>query len=284
MSGLSISTAPLPSPTSVFSGPPPYPYAPSTGTSISAQSGHVSPPRPPARDDKDPPSARQSLPSISEALGKDSSMAFPTPVASQAATFAPQPLSAPASAVGHSFPEGPAGPSNPFSPAAASTGVPPPRRDRGSRPDLETGSPFASLNTTEPRPPPPVSLGAPRSPRFAATAPFAGGANHTAGPYTDPPLSPRSFPPYRSPFAFAPSASNPPPPPPLPPATSHPDPFRAGGQGDEPRKFAPRGGPSQPYGESVKRPLEAFDAPMTFHEVGPPPFPLPRPGSVVSPG
>src|ERR1700761_4422102 len=79
--GLSISTAPLASPTtSMYSGPPPpYSCGPSTAGSASGLSGYISPPesttRRSTRDEKESPDLRKSLPSIHEALA-DKSMSF----------------------------------------------------------------------------------------------------------------------------------------------------------------------------------------------------------------
>jgi hypothetical protein len=229
MTGLNISTAPLPSPTTVYTGPPPpYSYVSTITTPAPVQSGYTSPPepaRPAAKDEKEPVGPRHSLPSISEALGQDKAMAFAPPVTTTQST-APshQPLLTSSSVVGHSFPEGPAGPSNPFSQSSL-TGAS--LRDHGYRNDAD-------------------SIGQ------------SNGHGSSA-------ISPVSHASYRSPFGFSnqtsvTQAS------PFKPAT---DPFRSAPttQYDEQKGFNSKSGYGQSYGESVKRHLEVFDTQLAFQEV-----------------
>ena len=272
MAGLtSISTAPLPSPTAIYTGPPPpYSYVSTVTTPAPAQSGYTSPPepaRPAAKDEKEPVGPRRSLPSISEALGQDKAMAFAPPVTTAQST-APshQPLLTPSSAVGHSFPEGPAGPSNPFS-QPSSTGAP--LRDHGYRNDTDPiGQSFSNLNATEPRPQHSQTFGVPRSPKFnsgAANAQMSSISANASNSHSSSTISPVSHTPYRSPFSFshqtsATQAS------PFKPAT---DPFHSAPttQYDEQKRFNSKSGYGQSHGESVKRHLEVFDTQLAFHEV-----------------
>jgi hypothetical protein len=115
MNGLSVSTAPMGSPNTVHSGPPPpYSYPPSAAASNlsnHAMSGYISPPESTRRSTREeerhsPP--RKSLPSIHEALGGDRALPF-------TGSSQPAPGSTPSSALTQNFPDGPKGPSNPFS-------------------------------------------------------------------------------------------------------------------------------------------------------------------------
>jgi hypothetical protein len=272
MAGLNISTAPLPSPTTIYPGPPPpYSYASTVTTPAPVQSGYISPPEPPrpaVKDEKEVPGPRQSLPSISEALGPDKAMAFAPPITTTQST-APshQPLLTPSSAVGHSFPEGPIGPSNPFSqPSLIGSSL----RDHGYRNDTDSiGQSFSNLNATEPRPQHSQSFWVPRSPKLNPgpgnpqlpniSGSLSNGHGASAG-------SPASHTSYRSPFGFSHQASNPQ----VSPFTPTADPFRAAPttQFDDQKRFNTKIGYGPSYGESVKRHLEGFDTQMALQEVG----------------
>ena len=272
MAGLNISTAPLPSPTTIYSGPPlPYSYASAVTTAAPIQTGYISPPEPPrpaVKEDKEVSGPRQSLPSISEALGQDKAMAFAPPITTtQATASSQQPLLTPSSAVGHSFPDGPIGPSNPFSQPSVTGSL---MRDHGYRNDTETSGPnFSNLNATEPRPQHSQSFGMPRSPKLNPGPPnpqlsnMPGSVPNGHGPSAS---SPGSHAPYRSPFGFSHQSSSAQ----LSPFTAtSSDPFRTtpSTQFDEPKRFNPRSGYGQSYGESVKRHLEVFDTQMALQEV-----------------
>jgi hypothetical protein len=274
MAGLSISTAPLPSPTTIYSGPPPpYSYASTVTAAAPVQTGYISPPeqpRPAAKEEKEGTGPRQSLPSLSEALGQDKAMAFAPPITTtQSTASSQQPLLTPSSAVGHSFPEGPIGPSNPFSQPSV-TG--PSLRDHGYRnePDV-SGSAFANLNATEPRPQHSQSFGMPRSPQVnpgpanPQLSNFSGSLPNGHGSSAGSPSS--HHPPYRSPFGVSHQAPNPQ----SSPFTPTNDSFRTAPstQFDDQKRFTSKSGYVQSYGESVKRHLEVFDTQMALQEVRP---------------
>ena len=272
MAGLNISTAPLPSPTTIYSGPPPpYSYASTTTVAAPVQTGYISPPEPPrlaAHEDKEVAASRQSLPSISEALGQDKAMAFAPPIATAQPPPTPhQPLLTPSSAVGHSFPDGPVGPSNPFSqPSSTASSL----RDHGYRNETDpVGQGFSNLNATEPRPQHAQSFGVPRSPKFTTvpanpqlpniSATLSNGHGPSAGSPSGPTV-------YRSPFGFSQQGPNAQ----AAPFTPIADPFRPAPstQFDEQKRVIPKTGNGQSYGESVKRHLEVFDTQMALQEVG----------------
>jgi hypothetical protein len=266
--------APLPSPTAIYSGPPPpYSYA-STATAPApapVQSGYISPPEPlraVVKDEKEVTGSRQSLPSISEALGQGKAMAFAPPIATtHSAASSHQSILTPSSAVGHSFPEGPIGPSNPFSqPSVTGPSV----RDHGYRNDTDPiGSNFSNLNATEPRPQHSQSFGVPRSPKLnpgPANSQLSNISGNLTNGHASSSGSPGSHTPYRSPFGFSHQASKPH----SSPFTSTTDPFRTAPstQFDDQKRFNSKSGHSQSYGESVKRHLEVFDAQLAMQEVG----------------
>lgn len=265
--------APLPSPTTIYSGPPPsYSYASTiASTPAPVQPGYISPPEPPRpslRDETEGTGSRQSLPSISEALGQDKAMAFAPPITTTHPTVSShQALLTPSSTVGRSFPEGPIGPSNPFSqPSVAGSSV----RDHSYRNETDAIAPnFSNLNATEPRSQHSQSFGVPRSPKLNSgpvnpqalnvSGTLINGHGSTAG-------SPGSHAPYRSPFGFSQQASNPH----SSPFTPTTDPFHTAPatQFDEQKMPSLKSGYGQSYGESVKRHLDGFDSQMALQEVG----------------
>jgi hypothetical protein len=268
MAGLSISTAPLPSPTTIYSGPPPLYSYPSTATTAAPlQTGYISPPeqpRPTIKEENESGGPRQSLPSISEALGQDKAMAFAPPITTTQPTAPPQqPLLTPSSAVGHSFPDGPIGPSNPFSQPSATA---PSLRDHGYRNDPDAaGSGFSNLNSTEARAPHSQSFGMPRSPKLNANAQLPTLSGSLPNGHGTSAGSPNSHPPYRSPFGPSHPASNPQ----SSTFTATNDPFHPAPstQFNDQKRFNSKSGYGQSYGESVKRHLEVFDTQMALQEV-----------------
>jgi hypothetical protein len=270
MAGLSISTAPLPSPTTIYSGPlPPYSYTSTATTAAPVQTGYISPPeqpRPTVKDENESGGPRQSLPSISEALGQDKAMAFAPPITTTQPTAPPQqpPLLTPSSAVGHSFPEGPIGPSNPFSQPSATA---PALRDHGYRNEPDAGgSAFSNLNSAEPRPQHSQSFGMPRSPKLNANSQLPNLSGSLPNGHGASAGSPNSHPPYRSPFGLSHQASNPQ----SSTFTATNDPFHTAPstQFNDQKRFNSKSEYGQSYGESVKRHLDVFDTQMALQEVG----------------
>lgn len=274
MNGLSISTAPLSSPTTTHSGPPPpYSCAPSTAGSASGLSGYISPPesttRRSTRDEKESPGLRKSLPSIHEALG-DKSISFTGPLS--ASSQPPQPP--PSAAVGQAFPDAPRGPVNPFS---QPSGPPPVLKDvfapsyktSSSQPEMQTARPsFSPTSNSDPRQPASQHFGYPGSPRSHPSTAFRSSslANTSFNNNSEhqPPRSPPSFEQPRSGYAF-PQYSNGGPP--SFPSAAEPFQFSAGPKPEEHRAPYSRPGNEVPYGDTVKRHLDVFDAEMGLNEV-----------------
>ncbi|KAJ9602292.1 hypothetical protein H2200_013147 [Cladophialophora chaetospira] len=273
--GLSISTAPLASPTtSMYSGPPPpYSHAPSTAGSASGPCGYISPPesttRRSTRDEKESPDLRKSLPSIHEALA-DKSMPFPAklPGASQH-----QSLPTPSTAVASSFSEGPKGPMNPFSQPA---GVPvlrdvfagPPKPASTPTEAQTSTSAFPPVSAPDPRQPVSQHFGYPGSPHPSQASAFRPSSlantsfnNHNEVP---PPKSPRTYDPTRQQMPF-PAFSN--------PDTSNYTPanepfrFSAGPKPEEARAAFPKPGTETQYSDTVKRHLDVWDATMGLNDI-----------------
>jgi hypothetical protein len=278
-SALTISTAPLPSPTTTYQGPPP-PYSCSSSATPSNLGAfdYISPPssRRTTVDDK-ASVPRQSLPSIKEALGGDGAMPFsasnivhPPSVRSrtapQTSSFGP----------GQSLPEAPSGPPNPFSQGSAVgqtlendsyTSRATKTQDRPSEQQRSKPA-FPSINTTEP-----ISTSShnfdPKSPKPRSAHPMS------SNPYSQSPLannyqasfntSPTQFPPYRSPYAYSAESSN-------PPSSKFPtvpdySRFNPAFKFDDRKQSIPRSHPVQPYSDSVKRHLDIFDIEMALNEV-----------------
>ncbi|KIX93831.1 uncharacterized protein Z520_10456 [Fonsecaea multimorphosa CBS 102226] len=264
-SGLSISTAPLASPTaSMYSGQPqPYSCAPSTAGSVTGVSGYISPPesttRRSTRDEKESPDLRKSLPSIHEALG-DKSMPFSGSSQHQ--------LPTPSAAVGPSFSDGPKGPVNPFSQPAPSV---PALRDVFSAPQMTASTPTEPQTAKPPFPPPsvpapdprqPVSqtFGYPGSPSSQQPSNFrsASLANTTFTNHNEAATgrSPQTYEPPRQQQAF--------------PPFSNPTSSNALTSTNEVFQFTAGSKPANevPYNEAVKRHLEVFDAELGINEIG----------------
>lgn len=274
--GLSLSSAPLPSPTTAFPGPlPPYSCSSSATPSNLGTFDYISPPssRRTTVDDK-ASVPRQSLPSIQEALGGDGTKPFSAsivhPLSATARVGQPTLSFGP----GQSLPEAPSGPPNPFSqgPAAGQTSendvyVPHPVPKNPHADQDRVNPSFLSINTTEPlaasshthRPKSPQ----PRSAHPAPTNPY-NQSPHTKN-YTPSDTSPSRFPGYQSPYTYSTGSSNP------PPSTypSAPDysRFNPAFKFDDRKPSIPRSHPSQPYSDSIKRHLDIFDIEMALNEV-----------------
>jgi hypothetical protein len=254
MNGLNISTAPLGSPSSAYSGaPPPYSYAPSVVGSANGPPGYISPPesttRRSTRDDKDSPPGRTSLPSIHEALG-DKHPSFSTPLSATAPILSG---STPSTAVSREFPD------PPKSILAAINHPPPTFRD----------NPFSSQTHSIPPPPPPdlhqtkSNAGPATEPR--PSSPRSGGTSSFRPHFPTPSESAPSHSPLhperpQQPYTFS-SLST------VPPHghTSEPHHFSSGSKYDH-RPPLSRSAEAS-YGETVKRHLDVYDAEIGFNEV-----------------
>ncbi|EED19407.1 GATA-type sexual development transcription factor NsdD [Talaromyces stipitatus ATCC 10500] len=122
--GVSVNPAPIGPPPAMYPGPPHQTYPPPTMSSIPPRlPSHSNPPHALRRSmdlDQEPSPvqpARQSLPSIHEALGNDNPLPYPGPSPSG-------PPSHPHSALSRPSTEGPAGPPNPFSSVGTSNPAP----------------------------------------------------------------------------------------------------------------------------------------------------------------
>ena len=278
-SGLSLSTAALPSPTTTYPGPPP-PYSCSSSATPSNLGAfeYISPPssRRTTVDDK-ASGPRQSLPSIQEALGGDGTKPFSVsdivhPLSATSRTAQP----AFSFGAGQALPEAPSGPPNPFSqvpaavqPAVIDPYVPHSAERQDIHPEQEgIKSTFPSSSTTE-------SLAAPlhtfdiKSPRPRSSHPMSSNSynrsNHTNGhdPLSD--TSPSRFPAYTSSYTYSTGSSN-------PPSSTFPSGpdysrFNPAFKFDDRKQSIPRSHPVQPYSDSVKRHLDIFDIEMALNEV-----------------
>jgi hypothetical protein len=252
---MSISTG---SPTTVSSGPPPYPYSPSMAGSIQNPSGDKSPPEStcrPIKDGNDSPGNRKLLPSIHEALAPTSIPLTPTPPSARA----------------QSLPDAPKGPPNPFLqsiPPTSAIGGPShlmqTSQSYRAPPGAEPKPSSMAVNNVEPRPPSSQVFGPVQSPRFLPRPLYGSGHHSFSNSYTShdatPLRSPGGFGVARSPIAFQSQQRNPP-----PPAFPYSVPFLAT-RTDQRFSFG-RNGPGAPYGDSMKRPHDAFDVELALDEV-----------------
>lgn len=269
LNGLSISTAPLASPTAtLYSGPPPpYSCGPSTMGSASGLSGYISPPesttRRSTRDERESPGLRKSLPSIHEALG-DRSMSLSGPLS---ASSQQQPLPTPTTTVGQSYTEGPKGPANPFS---QSSGPPPPvLRDVFSAPPKTAATPLEKppIVSADPRQPVSQHFGYPGSPRSNPPPAFRSSSltntsftNHNDHPSA---TSPQAYDPPKQSYLFPPFGGSAP----SNGAPAHePVQLGAGAKSDLQRPSYARAEDVQ-FSDTVKRHLDVFDAELGFNEV-----------------
>lgn len=278
--GLGHSTAPLISPTTTYTGPPPPYSCPSSATpSNPGAFEYISPPssRRTTVDDK-VFGTRQSLPSIQEALGGDgtkpfsaSSMVHPLSATSRLAqptlSFGP----------GQSLPEAPSGPPNPFSQGPVAGQAPDndayslhSAKPQDLRPEQERiKSTFPAINNTETTLAAPHSMEA-KSPRPKSTHPAASNLyNHSPHSNTYHPADDTTtrFPPYRSPYAYSAPSSN-------PPSSTYPSApdysrFNPAFKFDDKKPSVPRSHPVQPYSDSVKRHLDIFDVELALNDVCP---------------
>ena len=253
INGVGASLAPMSSPSTAYSGPPP-PYSFGAPSATSNQPGYISPPesttRRSTRDEEKPSPARNSLPSIHEALGGERSLP-PFSGGSQ-----PGPGSAPSTAITAHFPEPPRGPSNPF-----------------SAPSFRE-NPFSSHPQPNPPPPPPPDLRSrdsasfqhPLSPRTSGSTAYHSGplASSTFGSRGEhqPPQSPRQEP-QRPAFSFPPASK--------PPAAAYnangePFHFPTPSTMSESRSSFARG-PEPSYDHTIKRHIDVHEAARDLNDV-----------------
>ncbi|KIW30150.1 uncharacterized protein PV07_05919 [Cladophialophora immunda] len=262
--GLSITTAPLASPTaSMYSGPPqPYSCAPSTAGSTTGVSGYISPPesttRRSTREEKESPDIRKSLPSIHEALG-DKSLPFQ-------GTAQHQSLPTPSTAVGPSFSDGPKGPVNPFSQPP-----PPVLRDVFSVPQMAASTPTEPQTAKPPFPPPSVPAPDPRQPVSQAFGyPGSPSSQQQPSNFRSSSLANTTFTshnetaPTRSPQTYEPPRQQP-----AFPQFSNPPSSNAPTTTNEPFQFTAGSKPAREvqYNETIKRHLDVFDLEIGLNEI-----------------
>lgn len=199
--GVSINATPLVSPTTLYPSHS-YPYPPAT-TSVPPPS-HQSPPRRSMEIDRDHPPAqpaRQSLPSIHEALGNDSPLPYPSPSSSSSVSQHPPYHPLQSSVMPRPATEGPTGPPNPFS-SSHQTSAPFLREPQyltqpshSAPPPGDTSrSSLASISTQDSRKHSVPSASSGKSPTQSATT-TATSLSATQGPSYDHGTSPSSRPP-----------------------------------------------------------------------------------------
>lgn len=246
------------------------------------------------------PPARQSLPSIHEALGSEQSLSsYPAPPPSAPAS-APQSFLPPSStaspsdqrqrtfSVDHINTQGPPNPfshpRSPFMNTPSSTAPPPPPPQAQSeslpRPSFSSTQHNPKLPTLHPlrtTQSPPVGAARPNQPYSSypsqPSSAYESSAPHSAGPMNPqygysqyPPNYPLSAPPPSGPNSgYPPSAATYSAPPRYPPPS-----WRSDGAELSRLEEKKLGGRSSlaPYGESVKRHLESFDLEASLNEVG----------------
>lgn len=258
----------------MYSGQPlPYAYAP-PATSAPAQPGYHSPTesRRVLEEEKDKSAARQSLPSIHEALGNDNPLPYPAP------TSAPPPQSGhaapPSHLIGRTSAEGPAGPPNPFSngPASGSLMREPGYPHQNQLQAEPSRNNLTSINTKESRNPSLPSLGTGKSPTQSAKTGItsvSGSQNSSAYDYSAPPsagsvASPNGYGHFTPNYSFPQQPSGP---------TYPPAPYDNRAYMGAPRVEEVKGGfvarpiPGQPHSDSVKRHLDIYDVETSLNEV-----------------
>lgn len=292
-----VSTAPLVSPTSIYSGPPP-PYSyPSSTSSAPLQSGYISPPdsRRAVEDEKDQSHSqpqRQSLPSIHEALGNDNPLPYTGPPSSgppsQPAHHAPPPL--PANLISRSSVEGPPGPPNPFSNGSTSApylrepAYPYQNGQAGLSQAEASRSSLASLNSQDSRNPSLPSLSSGKSPtQSSRTGAPSLQVSQTSSAYeysaqgsVGSMASPTTYSPYNQSFSYQSQPSSGTGSYPSAPYDSRPYtgvPWKAGAaeqhrMEEMKRSLVTRPAmPGQPHSDSVKRHLDSYDVETSLNEV-----------------
>lgn len=268
------SPTPLMSPGAMYSGQPlPYAYAP-PATSAPAQPGYHSPTesRRALEDEKEKSAARQSLPSIHEALGNDNPLPYPAP------TSAPPPQSGhaapPSHLIGRTSGEGPAGPPNPFSngPASGSLMREPGYPHQNQLQAEPSRNSLTSINTQESRNASLHSLSTGKSPTQSAKTGItsvSGSQNSSAYDYSAPPsagsvTSPNGYGHFTPNYSFPQQPSGP---------TYPPAPYDNRAYMGAPRVEEVKGGfvarpiPGQPHSDSVKRHLDIYDVETSLNEV-----------------
>ncbi|KAJ9286669.1 transcriptional regulator family: GATA type zinc finger [Paecilomyces variotii] len=292
-----VSTAPLVSPTSIYSGPPP-PYSyPSSTSSAPLQSGYISPPdsRRAVEDEKDQSHSqpqRQSLPSIHEALGNDNPLPYTGPPSSgppsQPAHHAPPPL--PANLISRSSVEGPPGPPNPFSNGSTSApylrepAYPYQNGQAGLSQAEASRSSLASLNSQDSRNPSLPSLSSGKSPtQSSRTGAPSLQVSQTSSAYeysaqgsVGSMASPTTYSPYNQSFSYQSQPSSGTGSYPSAPYDSRPYtgvPWKAGAaeqhrMEEMKRSLVTRPAmPGQPHSDSVKRHLDSYDVETSLNEI-----------------
>ncbi|KAL2222640.1 hypothetical protein M432DRAFT_12561 [Thermoascus aurantiacus ATCC 26904] len=303
--GVGVSTAPLISPTTMYSGPPPpYSYASSTASSAPPQSGYISPPdsrrtiddekeQPPPQPQPQPQPQRQSLPSIHEALGSDS-LSFPPPPPPSSgppsqSTHHPPPPPLQSSLLPRPSTEGPSGPPNPFANGASSTsflressfphqnGQPGQSQAEASRPSLPPINSHDSRNPSLP----PLSAGKSPTQSSRTVAPSlsssqaSSGYEYNGSTSAGSMASPNGYGPYPQTYF----QSQPPNGPPSYPAAPYDNrtymgaPWKPGAAepprvDDVNRGLVNRPGiTGQPHSDSVKRHLDGYDVETSLNEI-----------------
>lgn len=278
------SPTPLVSPPIMYSSQPsvPYSYGTPAGSTGSLQSGYISPPesRRTLEEDKEKqqvPPARQSLPSIHEALGNDNPLPYhnaPTSAPPQQVHHAPPHTSSPGF-VGRSGREGPPGPSNPFNPSFSH---PHPHHQLQGEPSRSS---LASMNTQDSRNASLQSFNSTKSPAQSAKTGITSISGSQVSPYeynAPPPGNTSSPTGYAPPFSQSFTFSSHPPPnapsyPPAAPYDARPypgTPWKSTSENVrmEEMKNGYVSRPSLPgHGDSMKRHLEVYDVEASLNEV-----------------
>ena len=266
------SPTPLMSPNAMYAGQPlPYAYAP-PATSAPAQPGYLSPTesRRALEDEKDKSGARQSLPSIHEALGNDNPLPYPAP------TSAPPPPSGhaapPTHLVGRTSTEGPAGPPNPFNGPASGPLMREPGFPHQNQLQAEASrSSLTSINTQESRNASLQSLSTGKSPTQSAKTGITSvsGSQNSSYDYSAPPsagsvASPNGYNHFPPNYTFPQQPSGPS----YPPAHYDNRPYMGAPRVEEVKGgFVGRPIPGQAHSDSVKRHLDIYDVETSLNEV-----------------
>ncbi len=251
--------------------PHPYPY--STAPTNAGLGDILSPESRRAKDEKEKQAARQSLPSIHEALGNDDPLPYrapPTTAAPQQTHSAPPPHCLSSKLGARSSGEGPSGSSNPFSNGGSFLREP--TLSQQSQLQTETRSSSESLNTQGSRNASARSLSTGKPPtQSASTGITSISGSQTGGYEYKGPTSAGSvasttgYPGYSQPFSFQ---SQPPPGAPVYPATSYDSRPHV-----RPRVYEVKGGiPGQAFPgpslcDSAKHNLDVYDVEASLNEV-----------------
>jgi len=297
VAALTMSTAPLVSPSNMYSGPPPpYSYPSSTASSVTGLAGYISPPesRRTSENDKEPSAIhRQSLPSIHEALAADQSLSYTAPPSASALSSQSHhsaPTLTPTTPIPRSHPAtSPQGPPNPFShgqpsslyssqsyqPRLPQNSFGPSEANRPPRNTHDSKFEHVQATRTTQAYSEAALLDLPNlsQPR---TSPTYGPGRSSPGPMNS--QTQNGYKPYQSSYTYQPQPPSMAPSPYHPPdpyhgVNSHPTTWRSDGseinRAEEGRKAASRGGSlgGQSYGESVKRHLDIFDLETSLNEV-----------------